>query len=73
MTDWMDYARCAKEDDPDLFFPSNMTERKQALRVCRRCPVSEECLEYSIEHGEFYGIWGGKTVGERKVIARLAA
>jgi WhiB family redox-sensing transcriptional regulator len=36
----------------------------QAKAVCRKCPVSLECLVYAINHRE-PGVWGGTTEAER--------
>jgi WhiB family redox-sensing transcriptional regulator len=47
-----------------------MTEAKE---VCRGCVVSNECLEYAIENGERFGIWGGKSERERRRLRRARA
>lgn len=36
---------------------------------CGRCPVLEACREYGIAH-ESFGMWGGLTEADRKVIRR---
>ncbi len=70
---WMDDAACATAD-PELFFnpdgTRSMTEYfsdvKKAKQVCSRCPVVSRCLQYALEAGEHYGIWGGTTPRERR-------
>ncbi|OBJ62509.1 WhiB family transcriptional regulator [Mycobacterium asiaticum] len=32
-----------------------------AVQLCRNCPVMDECRAWAIEHGEWYGVWGGLT------------
>lgn len=66
---WRDLAAC-KGMDTDLFYPEG---RGRALRVrealakqiCAGCPVARECRLAAVEYPERYGIWGGRTEGER--------
>lgn len=62
--------------DPDMFFPEKGSgqgkEFKQLRDVCRRCDLVNECLEWALEHHEF-GIWGGTSERERRVIRRKRA
>lgn len=32
---------------------------REAISVCHRCPVKNECLQYSFEAKEPAGVWGG--------------
>lgn len=73
---WERLAAC-KGPHADLFYPPNAVERREerasreadAKSICAECPVSEECLAHALAIGETYGIWGGKTEVERRVIA----
>jgi WhiB family redox-sensing transcriptional regulator len=63
--------------DPELFFP--LTEFGQgaaqaalAKSVCRRCPVQMQCLAWSLETGQEFGVWGGTTESERRALRREA-
>lgn len=43
---------------------------QQALALCSRCPVQEECLAYAVATRQRYGIWGGRTQQQlRRLIA----
>lgn len=42
----------------------------EAKSVCARCAVRNVCLDFAIESGEDYGIWGGLTPGERDMVRR---
>lgn len=42
----------------------------EGKKVCRGCPVKDQCLEYALEHGEL-GIWGGTSERERRRLRRL--
>jgi WhiB family redox-sensing transcriptional regulator len=72
MTDWRDLGRCA-EVDGDLWFPEKGGPTGEAKRVCRSCEVRAECLEYALEHEERFGIWGGFSERERRVLRRERA
>jgi hypothetical protein len=57
----------------DLFYPSQEEARpseRRAQRICRTCDVRADCLSYSIEYEERYGIWGGYGERTRSRIAR---
>jgi hypothetical protein len=54
--------------DPDLFFPERGYTGAKAKAVCCGCPITKACLDYSLEHHENYGIWGGLSPPERKVL-----
>jgi WhiB family redox-sensing transcriptional regulator len=65
----MDFGNCLGVD-PDLFFPERGASVKAAKEVCRGCVVQEDCLEYALEKGEKFGIWGGMSERERRRIRR---
>lgn len=69
-TDWQHSAAC-RDEDPELFFPVSdlgpgARQAEQAKAVCAGCPVRAECLEYALENGLDYGIFGGLTEQERR-------
>lgn len=66
---WQDAALCA-QTDPEVFFPEKGGSTKEAKRVCVACPVRVECLTYALSVGERYGIYGGLSERERRVLAR---
>ena len=63
---WMDQALCP-QTDPEIFFPEKGGSTREAKRVCAKCPVLEECLDYAIESDQRYGIWGGLSERERRI------
>ncbi len=69
LNDWRLEAACAGAD-PDLFFPGRGDNVEPARSFCRRCPVADDCLEYALEHGEKFGIWGGLAERPRREIRR---
>ena len=66
---WKQYGACATAD-PDLFFPKRGGDTSQAKAICASCQCRKACLEYALRHGEKYGIWGGKSERERRVLRR---
>lgn len=71
-TKWQNHANCLGVD-PDLFFPERGVSTREAKEVCRGCVVQEECLEFALENGERFGIWGGKSERERRRVRRSRA
>lgn len=66
---WQDEANCLGVD-PDLFFPGQGGSTREAKEVCRGCPVRLQCLEFAIDNGEKFGIWGGLSERERRKLRR---
>lgn len=69
---WMDRGLC-KETDPDAFFPDKGGSVWDAKKVCRRCEVRAECLDYALGNDERFGIWGGTSERERRKLKREVA
>jgi WhiB family transcriptional regulator, redox-sensing transcriptional regulator len=67
--EWQEQAAC-QEVDQDLFFSLDETDQREALQLCRGCPVQQDCLRFAIEQREMYGIWGGMRESERRSMIR---
>ena len=72
--EWRQHASCT-DIDVNLFFPIGVTgpavdQIARAKTVCRVCPVQGECLEFSLITHQDYGVWGGATEDERRVMRR---
>lgn len=63
---WMQAAACAGAG-PEPFFPEYGGEEsmRDAIRVCKGCPVREDCLLFALRSGERFGVWGGLTPRQR--------
>jgi WhiB family transcriptional regulator, redox-sensing transcriptional regulator len=73
--DWRDQAICSQSEKTALFFPVGVTgdaalQIEQAKEVCVECPVRMACLEYAITTNQEYGVWGGTSEEERRVLRR---
>ena len=64
---WRELAAC-RGDDLDLFFPGRGESAGSARRVCARCTVRQQCLEFAISNRIVCGIWGGLTALERRAL-----
>ena len=69
---WMRDALCAERPGVD-FFVDRGGSTAPAKAVCAQCLVREECLSYAIENDISYGVWGGTSRRERKLLGRSAA
>ena len=69
---WQARANCMGVD-PDLFFPERGASTREAKEVCRGCVAREDCLEYALDNGEKFGIWGGMSERERRRLRRARA
>lgn len=70
-TGWMSEGLCA-QTDPEEFFPDKGASTRAAKALCAGCPVKAECLSYALKHNERFGIWGGASERERRVLRRGA-
>ena len=70
--DWQERALCA-QTDPEAFFPEKGGSTREAKRICGRCEVKGDCLEYALGHDERFGIWGGLSERERRKLKRRVA
>jgi WhiB family transcriptional regulator, redox-sensing transcriptional regulator len=71
---WVAQGEC-RHSDPELFFPVSVTgpsatQVARAKAVCAHCPVQAECLEFALETGQDFGVWGGASESERRLIRR---
>jgi len=70
--EWQERALCS-QTDPEAFFPEKGGSTREAKRICSRCEVKGECLEYALGHDERFGIWGGLSERERRRLKRRVA
>jgi WhiB family redox-sensing transcriptional regulator len=60
---------------PGNLFPIGVTgsaldQIARAKRVCERCPVRAQCLDWALHTRQDAGIWGGMTEDERRILGR---
>ena len=62
--EWQEKAACVRVADPDRTFFRG--EAGAARRYCNKCPVRQECLDFSVRLQIEYGVWGGLTAQQRR-------
>ncbi|MFE9258876.1 WhiB family transcriptional regulator [Streptomyces sp. NPDC006879] len=71
---WHSEAVCHRDEAGLFFAPSKeptaarLSREEAAKRVCARCPVMVACREHALLQPEPYGVWGGLTAAERRVV-----
>lgn len=71
---WHADAVCRRDEAGLFFAPSKeptaarLSREDAAKRVCARCPVMVACREHALIQPEPYGVWGGLTAAERRVV-----
>lgn len=71
---WHSEAVCRRDEAGLFFAPSKeptaarLSREQAAKRLCARCPVMVECREHALVLPEPYGVWGGLTAAERRVV-----
>jgi WhiB family transcriptional regulator, redox-sensing transcriptional regulator len=73
---WMDDAVCVNGDlDHDAWHPNTSaynSDNIEAVRLCRTCPVVDQCLTFALTNNLEHGIFGGVSADERKAMRRKA-
>ena len=60
-------AKCRGMED--ALFPE-ASDQKRARLVCSGCPVRFECLAEALDNRIEWGVWGGMTERERRLLLR---
>ena len=69
---WTVKANCIGEDT-SVFFPGPEDDPKAAIKICNRCVVRDDCLDWAIKTEERFGIWGATSERARRRIIRRSA
>jgi WhiB family transcriptional regulator, redox-sensing transcriptional regulator len=65
---WKRLGKC-RAYDISMFFSTEPRTIQAAKKICSECPVRSKCLEYSLDEGVDFGVWGGKSEKERRIMA----
>ena len=66
---WQEEGSC-RGVDPEVFFPISDDDAWRAKEICTACDVRSDCLVFSLQNRERYGVWGGVTERERAEMFR---
>lgn len=73
---WDEGAACAGKPT-DMFYgsegPMSMKQVNAARAICATCPISAECLMFSLVNREPYGVWGGVPAPARRTAIKRHA
>lgn len=67
--EWQDEAACIGTK-AEVFFPEQGRHPSEAKRLCQKCPVRPDCLDFALRLNITHGVWGGHTESERLRIRR---
>jgi WhiB family redox-sensing transcriptional regulator len=65
---WRSQAAC-RGAPIDWFYPERGGTLHEARRLCRSCPVSDDCLTYAMTMEDTcrrFGLWGNRTSKQRR-------
>ncbi|MEX1043177.1 MAG: WhiB family transcriptional regulator [Acidimicrobiia bacterium] len=69
---WRTMSAC-RDVGSDAFFaddPVGVFEERSAKAVCSQCLVINDCLAFALTHNAPFGVWGGLTASERRVVRK---
>lgn len=66
---WREDALC-QQVDPEIFMPEVGGSTADAKRTCMACTVRRDYLDYAVEAGERWGVWGGLGQQELRRLVR---
>lgn len=66
--EWAAQGRCVGRD-PDELFVTGAAQRV-AAKVCNGCPVLLQCLSDALDNRVEFGVWGGLTERQRRMLLR---
>jgi WhiB family redox-sensing transcriptional regulator len=49
--------------------PARRHREQRALRICRSCPVLDQCAAFAQRTHQRFGVWGGMTERQRTITA----
>ena len=70
--EWQNHAACKgmmRSDDSPKFFIKRGDQKSmlsKAKKVCEKCPVKDECLEFALKFNIQEGVWGGASGRQRR-------
>lgn len=69
---WQAEGLCRVFPDAN-WFPLRGESTAEAKRICLRCPVRAECLDYALTTRDKFGVWGGTSERERRHLRKVVS
>lgn len=68
-TSWQDRSACRDVGiATNVHFSENLREIIVAKQICADCPVLSECLQGALERKEPWGVWGGQSFRNGRIV-----
>lgn len=65
---WVQHGNCTSVAPDELFVRG--ARQQQAKLICKKCPVLQACLADALDQRMEFGVWGGMTERERRVLLK---
>ncbi|MGA0077959.1 MAG: WhiB family transcriptional regulator [Candidatus Nanopelagicales bacterium] len=66
---WAETAACRQLKNPDDMFVQGAAQHR-VKNLCNQCQVRNECLAEALDNQTEFGVWGGMTERERRILLR---
>jgi WhiB family redox-sensing transcriptional regulator len=66
---WSETAACRQLKNPDDMFVQGAAQHR-VKNLCNQCRVRNECLAEALDNQTEFGVWGGMTERERRILLR---
>ena len=66
---WIEDGDC-RGMDTSIFFPERGKKSETAKAICDECPVREPCGVHGVVSPEKFGIWGGLSERQRRLLRK---
>lgn len=70
---WQPRASCTGAGEWLWFADANSPLTRRAVSICAQCPVRRACLAAALVYAEEFGVWGGVTSAQRRVLLNRLA
>lgn len=66
---WAETAACRQLKNPDEMFAQGAAQHR-VKNLCNQCKVRNDCLAEALDSRTEFGVWGGMTERERRILLR---
>lgn len=74
--EWQELGACRGLDTETFYLEykqrgsSKRKKEQAAIAICNTCPVIQKCREHALRVPEMFGVWGGLTEEQRRILVR---
>lgn len=70
--EYWDAAAPCREIGTDMFYPEKSEAARDPKSICQGCNFVAKCLTDAFNNNEMYGVWGGLSERERRLVRKSA-